>query len=147
MVSIFVKSFEELSKLELYKILRLRAEVFIVEQDCVYQDVDDKDLKALHVILKKSDEVIGYSRLFWPGDYFKEASIGRVVISKKERHNNYGYQLMKASILAVSEKMKEKNIKISAQTHLKKFYNNLGFLERGKEYLEDGIPHIAMFKE
>ena len=147
MVSVFVKSFEELSKLELYKILRLRAEVFIVEQDCVYQDVDDKDQKALHVILKKSDEVIGYSRLFWPGDYFKEASIGRVVISKKERHNNYGYQLMKASILAVSEKMKEKNIKISAQTHLKKFYNNLDFFESGKEYLEDGIPHIAMFKE
>ena len=85
--------------------------------------------------------------MFWPGDYFKEASIGRVVISKKERHNNYGSQLMKASILAVSEKMKEKKIKISAQTYLKNFYNNLGFLERGKEYLEDGIPHIAMFKK
>ena len=147
MVSIFVKSFEELSKLELYKILRLRAEVFIVEQDCVYQDVDDKDQKALHVILKKSEEIIGYTRLFWPGDYFKEASIGRVVISKKERHNNYGSELMKASILAISEKMKEKNIKISAQTYLKIFYNNLGFLESGKEYLEDGIPHVAMFKK
>jgi len=147
MVSVFVKSFEELSKLELYKILRLRAEVFIVEQDCVYQDVDDKDQKALHVLLKKSEDIIGYTRLFWPGDYFKEASIGRVVISKEERHNNYGSQLMKASILAVSEKMKEKKIKISAQTYLKKFYNNLGFLESGKEYLEDGIPHIAMFKE
>ena len=147
MVSIFVKSFKELSKLELYKILRLRAEVFIVEQDCVYQDVDDKDQKALHVILKKSEEIIGYTRLFWPGDYFKEASIGRVVISKKERHNNYGSQLMKASILAVSEKMKEKKIKISAQTYLKNFYNNLGFFETGKEYLEDGIPHIAMIKE
>ena len=147
MVSIFVKSFEELSKLELYKILRLRAEVFIVEQDCVYQDVDDKDQKALHVILKKSEEIIGYTRLFWPGDYFKEASIGRVVISKKERHNNYGSELMKASILAISEKMKEKKIKISAQTYLKIFYNNLGFLECGKEYLEDGIPHVAMFKK
>ena len=147
MVSVFVKSFEELSKLELYKVLRLRAEVFIVEQDCVYQDVDDKDQKALHVLIKKSDEIIGYTRLFWPGDYFKEASIGRVVISKEERHNKYGSQLMKASILAVSEKMKEKKIKISAQTYLKKFYNNLGFLESGKEYLEDGIPHIAMFKE
>ncbi|MDA0317099.1 MAG: GNAT family N-acetyltransferase [Bacteroidetes bacterium] len=147
MVSVFVKSFEELSKLELYKILRLRAEVFIVEQDCVYQDVDDKDQKALHVLLKKSEDIIGYTRLFWPGDYFKEASIGRVVISKEERHNNYGSQLMKASILAVSEKMKEKKIKISAQTYLKKFYNNLDFLESGKEYLEDGIPHIAMFKE
>ncbi|MGB0770141.1 MAG: GNAT family N-acetyltransferase [Flavobacteriaceae bacterium] len=147
MVSIFVKSFEELSKLELYKILRLRAEVFIVEQDCVYQDVDDKDQKALHVILKKSEEIIGYTRLFWPGDYFKEASIGRVVISKKERHNNYGSELMKASILAISKKMKEKKIKISAQTYLKIFYNNLGFLESGKEYLEDGIPHVAMFKK
>jgi ElaA protein len=147
MVSIFVKSFEELSKLELYKILRLRAEVFIVEQDCVYQDVDDKDQKALHVILKKSEEIIGYTRLFWPGDYFKEASIGRVVISKKERHNNYGSELMKASILSISEKMKEKKIKISAQTYLKNFYNNLGFLESGKEYLEDGIPHVAMFKK
>jgi ElaA protein len=147
MVSIFVKSFEELSKLELYKILRLRAEVFIVEQDCVYQDVDDKDQKALHVILKKSEEIIGYTRLFWPGDYFKEASIGRVVISKKERHNNFGSELMKASILAISEKMKEKKIKISAQTYLKIFYNNLGFLESGKEYLEDGIPHVAMFKK
>lgn len=147
MVSIFVKSFEELSKLELYKILRLRAEVFIVEQDCVYQDVDDKDQKALHVILKKSEEIIGYTRLFWPGDYFKEASIGRVVISKKERDNNYGSVLMKASILAISEKMKEKKIKISAQTYLKIFYNNLGFLESGKEYLEDGIPHVAMFKK
>ena len=147
MVSIFVKSFEELSKLELYKILRLRAEVFIVEQDCVYQDVDDKDQKALHVILKKSEEIIGYTRLFWPGDYFKEASIGRVVISKKERNNNYGSELMKASILAISEKMKEKKIKISAQTYLKIFYNNLGFLESGKEYLEDGIPHVAMFKK
>ena len=147
MVSIFVKSFEELSKLELYKILRLRAEVFIVEQDCVYQDVDDKDQKALHVILKKSEEIIGYTRLFWPGDYFKEASIGRVVISKKERHNNYGSELMKASILAISEKMKEKKIKISAQTYLKIFYNNLGFLESGKEFLEDGIPHVAMFKK
>lgn len=147
MVSIFVKSFEELSKLELYKILRLRAEVFIVEQDCVYQDVDDKDQKALHVILKKSEEIIGYTRLFWPGDYFKEASIGRVVISKKERGNNYGSKLMKASILAISKKMKEKKIKISAQTYLKTFYNNLGFLESGKEYLEDGIPHVAMFKK
>jgi ElaA protein len=147
MVSIFVKSFKELSKLELYKILRLRAEVFIVEQDCVYQDVDNKDQKALHVILKKSEEIIGYTRLFWPGDYFKEASIGRVVISKKERHNNYGSELMKASILAVSEKMKEKKIKISAQTYLINFYNNLGFFETGKEYLEDGIPHIAMIKE
>ena len=147
MISILVKSFDDLSKIELYKILRLRAEVFIVEQDCIYQDIDDKDQKALHVILKKESEIIGYTRIFWPGDYFDEASIGRVVISKKERHNCYGTDLMKASVNAIYETIKTKKIKISAQTYLKEFYNNLGFYEKGKEYFEDGIPHIAMLKE
>lgn len=147
MISILVKSFNDLSKIELYKILRLRAEVFIVEQDCIYQDIDDKDQKALHVILKKESEIIGYTRIFWPGDYFDEASIGRVVISKKERHNCYGTDLMKASVNAIYATIKTKKIKISAQTYLKEFYNNLGFYEKGKEYFEDGIPHIAMIKE
>ena len=147
MISILVKSFDDLSKIELYKILRLRAEVFIVEQDCIYQDIDDKDQKALHVILKKESEIIGYTRIFWHGDYFDEASIGRVVISKKERHNCYGTDLMKASVNAIYATIKTKKIKISAQTYLKEFYNNLGFYEKGKEYFEDGIPHIAMIKE
>jgi ElaA protein len=144
MLSINVKSFNDLSKLELYKILKLRAEVFIVEQNCVYQDIDDKDQKAFHVILLKDKCIIGYTRIFGPGDYFNEASIGRVVISEKERHNNYGSDLMKASIDVIYNQLHEKSIKISAQCYLENFYKALGFVSIGESYLEDGIPHIAM---
>jgi ElaA protein len=147
MISIFIKSFDELSKSELYEILRLRAEVFIVEQDCIYQDIDNKDQKAFHVILKKFDKIIGYTRVFKAGDYFLEASIGRVVILEKERNKTYGSKLMKASIEAVYNRTKDKKIKISAQIYLKEFYNSLGFVETGNDYLEDGIPHILMIKE
>lgn len=145
MLSIVVKSFEELSKLELYKILRLRAEVFIVEQNCIYQDIDDKDYKAHHVMMLKEESIIGYTRIFKPKDYFDEASIGRVVISKKERHNNYGYDLMNASINFIHNQLQEQVIKISAQCYLEKFYKGLGFISKGESYLEDGIPHVAMF--
>ena len=144
MLSIVVKSFEELSKLELYKILRLRAEVFIVEQNCVYQDIDNKDQKAHHVILLKDECIIGYTRIFNPGDYFNEASIGRVVISEKERHNNYGSELMKTSISFIHNQLQEQVIKISAQCYLEKFYKGFGFISKGESYLEDGIPHVAM---
>lgn len=144
MLSIVVKSFEELSKLELYNILRLRAEVFIVEQNCVYQDIDNKDQKAHHVILLKDESIIGYTRIFNPGDYFSEASIGRVVISEKERHNNYGSDLMKTSINFIHNQLQEQVIKISAQCYLEKFYKGLGFISKGESYLEDGIPHVAM---
>jgi len=144
MLSIVVKSFEELSKLELYNILRLRAEVFIVEQNCVYQDIDNKDQKAHHVILLKDESIIGYTRIFNPGDYFNEASIGRVVISEKERHNNYGSDLMKTSINFIHNQLQEQVIKISAQCYLEKFYKGLGFISKGESYLEDGIPHVAM---
>ena len=144
MLSIVVKSFEELSKLELYNILSLRAEVFIVEQNCVYQDIDNKDQKAHHVILLKDESIIGYTRIFNPGDYFNEASIGRVVISEKERHNNYGSDLMKTSINFIHNQLQEQVIKISAQCYLEKFYKGLGFISKGESYLEDGIPHVAM---
>ena len=144
MLSFVIKSFKELSKLELYKILRLRAEVFIVEQNCVYQDIDDKDQKALHVILLKDKSIIGYTRIFGPGDYFDEASIGRVVISEKERHNNHGSDLMKTSIDVIYNQLHENSIKISAQCYLENFYKALGFVLIGESYLEDGIPHIAM---
>lgn len=146
MSSICIQKFEELSKSDLYAILRLRSEVFIVEQDCVYQDVDNKDQVSLHVFLKKGNAIIGYTRLFRPGDYFEEASIGRVVVSKKYRNKDYGKQLMNASIQAVYKFFNQKKIKISAQCYLKNFYNDLGFLEQGESYLEDGIPHITMIK-
>lgn len=147
MLEIITKTFQELTLKELYDLLQLRTEVFVVEQDCVYQDLDGKDEKALHVIGKKDGKIIAYTRVFKSGDYFKEASIGRVVVSKKERQHQYGYNIMEASIKAVEDYFNETTIKLSAQTYLKTFYNNLGFKEIGEEYLEDGIPHIAMIRQ
>jgi len=146
MLDITVKTFFQLSLEELYFILQLRSEVFVVEQDCVYQDVDSKDQIALHVIGKKEDTVIAYTRIFKPGDYFKEASIGRVVVSKNERHFKYGHQLMIASINAIEDAFETKEIKLSAQKYLEDFYTNLGFKTIGESYLEDGIPYIAIVK-
>jgi len=146
MLQVSIKSFSELTTNELYKILQLRSEVFVVEQDCVYQDIDDKDQKALHVIGIKKNKIIGYARIFKSGDYFKKASIGRVVVAKNERSYKFGHLLMKHAINAVKEHFKETTIKISAQTYLKKFYESHGFQQIGEEYLEDGIPHIGMLK-
>ena len=146
MQTIITKTFSELSTLQLYAILQLRSEVFVVEQDCVYQDIDDKDQKALHVIGIKNDKVIAYTRIFKPGDYFPQASIGRVVVAKNERAFRYGYQIMEDSIETIKNLYNQTAIKISAQLYLKKFYSSLGFQQVGDTYLEDGIPHIAMIK-
>ncbi|MBU2526695.1 MAG: GNAT family N-acetyltransferase [Bacteroidetes bacterium] len=142
-----VKKFEELTLVELYDLLALRAEVFVVEQNCVYQDVDGKDDKALHVLAKENDTLLAYTRIFKPGDYFKEASIGRVVVSPHLRGRKLGYDLMKKSIEAVETHFKTTSIHISAQCYLIDFYKNLGFKPQGESYLEDDIPHIAMFFE
>ncbi|WP_108869046.1 GNAT family N-acetyltransferase [Aquimarina aquimarini] len=139
-----VKRFQELTTEELYKILRLRAEVFVVEQDCVYQDIDNKDQKALHVIGEKNGDIIAYTRIFDKGHYFDVPSIGRVLVSEKERKYGYGHDLIKESILAIEAHFGNKKVKISAQTYLEKFYKSHGFKKIGKEYLEDGIPHITM---
>ncbi len=144
MLQSVIKKFDELSPQDIYSILQLRSEVFVVEQNCVYQDIDNKDQYALHILLKKDDNLIGYSRIFKRGDYFKEASIGRVLIKKLERNNRHGSLLMQLSIKAIKDYFKENTVKISAQTYLKKFYNELGFDSIGDEYLEDGIPHIEM---
>ncbi|MBO6605343.1 GNAT family N-acetyltransferase [Psychroserpens sp.] len=144
MLKTIVKSFDQLNTTELYDLLQLRSEVFVVEQDCVYQDIDGKDKKALHVLGYNGTRLVAYTRLFSPGDYFEEASIGRVVVSENDRKFRFGYYIMNASIEAVKSYYKTSEIKISAQTYLKRFYNNLQFFEVGEEYLEDGIPHIAM---
>lgn len=146
MLNIIVKSYQELSLDELYMLLQLRSEVFVVEQDCVYQDIDGKDKNALHIIGYKNEEIVAYTRVFKPGYYFDQSSIGRVVVRENERHHKYGYDIMRASIEAIKNHYSTTEIKISAQTYLKRFYNNLGFFEVGEEYLEDGIPHIAMMK-
>lgn len=146
-MKVIVKSFNELSTNELYQILQLRSEVFVVEQDCVYQDLDGKDDKAMHVFGIVDEQIIAYTRCFKAGDYFKEASIGRVVVSEPQRKFNRGNQIMNSSIEAIEKHYNSKTIKISAQCYLNKFYTNLGFNTTGEEYLEDGIPHVAMIKE
>ena len=136
-----VKEWAELSAREVENIFSLRSEVFVVEQDCVYQDIDGKDQKAKHVLGKKENDIVAYARIFKPGDYFKEASFGRAVVKKTERGKGVGDEL----VINCLENITEEEIKISAQSYLKGFYGKHGFKAEGKEYLEDGIPHTAMF--
>lgn len=138
------KTFDELLTQELYQILRLRSEVFVVEQNCVYQDIDNKDQKALHLFGEFEGEIIAYSRLFKPGDYFEFASIGRVVVAKKHRDKNFGHELINQSILEIKNHFNEQAITISAQLYLKQFYESHGFVATSEMYLEDDIPHIEM---
>ena len=146
-MNVVIKKFKDLSPLELYEILQLRSEVFVVEQSCVYQDIDGNDQKALHIIGTVENKIIAYTRCFRPGDYFKEASIGRVVVKESQRKFKRGIQIMNNSIKAINDHYKTKIIKISAQCYLNKFYTNLQFKPIGEKYLEDGIPHIAMLRE
>ena len=139
-------TFEELDLQELYEVLQLRSEVFVVEQDCVYQDIDGKDQNALHVLGYEADKLVAYTRIFSPGFYFTEAAIGRVLVREKYRKHNYGHEILRASIKAIEEKFKTSAIKLSAQTYLTRFYESHGFSQVGEGYLEDGIPHIAMVK-
>lgn len=144
MYKTFIKKFSELTTTELYSILKLRSEVFVVEQNCVYQDVDNKDQKAIHLFISDENEVIAYTRLFNKGDYFNQASIGRVVVHQKYRNKKLGHLLMKDSIKAIEKHYNTSKITISAQTYLKNFYESHQFKQVGEAYLEDGIPHIKM---
>ena len=137
---------EDISPLELYEILKLRADVFVIEQECIYPDIDGKDLNALHVIGKKNNEVIAYTRIFNKGDYFEFPSIGRVVVRQAERKHKYGHELIRQSIEAIDKHYGPQPIKISAQEYLINFYEMHGFRTKGDGYLEDGIPHVNMVR-
>ena len=139
-----IKTWEQLKTKELYSILKLRSKVFVVEQNCVYQDIDDKDKLAIHVFGFVEGKIIAYSRLFNKKEYFKETSFGRAVVELTNRGKGNGDMLVEKSLLTIKEKYKEQKVKISAQAHLVNFYKKHGFKTIGKEYLEDGIPHIAM---
>ena len=133
---------------DVYKrqIFGLRSEVFIVEQECPFQDVDGRDPEADHLLLYENNILCGYTRIFPKNTYFKEASSGRTVVKKTHRGKGYGHVLVKESLKYLKNK-NERPIKISAQSYLKKFYWSHGFIARGDEYLEDNIPHTAMFFE
>ena len=141
---IITKTFSELNNEELYQILRLRSEVFVVEQDCVYQDIDNKDQTALHRYCRENDEILGYTRIFNAAHYYENPSIGRVVVSKKNRGQDIGKKIMIDSIEYIKQNIKGKKIELSAQKYLDKFYKDLGFYKTGEDYLEDGIPHQRM---
>lgn len=139
-----IKRFEALSVQELYQLLKLRSEVFVVEQNCVYLDIDDKDQKAIHLFGEIEGRIIAYVRIFKPNDYFENASIGRVVTHPDFRALKIGHELMQQAVNAIEEYFGEKQITISAQLYLKKFYESHGFTQTSEMYLEDDIPHIEM---
>ena len=141
-----IRRFEALSLTELYQILQLRSQVFVVEQNCVYQDIDGKDYKALHLLGKYDEKVVAYARIFKPGDYFDEASIGRVVIDTNHRDKKWGHDLMREAIGGIETYFTETRIVISAQLYLQQFYERNGFVKTSEMYLEDEIPHIRMTK-
>ncbi len=143
-MDLFVKEFSQLNVIELYEILQLRAQVFVVEQDCVYQDLDGKDAIAHHIFYKEDEKICAYARIFKAGDYFKYASIGRVVVHPDFRKINYGTMLLNTCIKTIYTLFNTEDIQISAQLYLKKFYQSHGFKKVGKVYLEDGIEHISM---
>ena len=143
-MDISIKKFQELSLIELYDLLQLRSEVFVVEQDCVYQDIDGKDDKALHILGKVNNKLVAYTRCFKPGEYFDISSIGRVVVHKNFRNKGLAHTIMNPSIEIITQRHKINQIKVSAQTYLKSFYEFHGFKKKGDEYSEDGIPHISM---
>ncbi|MDA8547361.1 GNAT family N-acetyltransferase [Flavobacteriaceae bacterium] len=140
------QKFNELNTKELYEIFKLRCEVFVVEQEILYNDFDDKDYKAIHLSGFKGGELIAYGRIFEKGDYYpNNPGFGRVAVAEKERGNNHGKELVKKCIEVCERSFEEKEIKISAQAYLEKFYLDLGFELRGKRYIEDGIFHRAMY--
>lgn len=143
-MEIQIKTYTELTRDELYRILQLRAEVFVVEQNCPYLDVDGLDQKAYHAIGSNENGICAYTRIFKAGDYFDQSSIGRVVVSADERGKSYGKEIMQASLRFIETQWKERHTAISAQLYLKNFYEEMGFMPEGEEYLEDDIPHIKM---
>jgi len=139
-----IKAFDALTVHELYDVLQLRSEIFVVEQNCVYLDLDGKDKVALHLLGEFEGEIVAHSRLFQPGISFYYASIGRVTVSPKYRDRKWGHELMRESIAGIALHFGESNITIGAQLYLKKFYESHGFVQTSEMYLEDDIPHIEM---
>ncbi|MEO6584581.1 MAG: GNAT family N-acetyltransferase [Ferruginibacter sp.] len=138
------KTFGELSAIELYKILKIRSEVFVVEQNCVYLDADGKDQLAFHLTGWLQSEAVAYVRILPPGLAYDEAAIGRVLTSKNQRRYGTGRVLMEKAIDFTLKQFNTGAIRIGAQVYLEKFYTSLGFNKASDEYLEDGIPHIEM---
>lgn len=141
-----LKHFKDLTPAELYSIMRLRNEVFVVEQNCVYQDADNKDPYCYHLMLYNDNELVAYARLVPAGLSYDEMSIGRVISSKAVRGTGAGKILMQSAIENCYKVLGKGSIRIGAQLYAKQFYASLGFIESGEIYDEDGIDHVQMIK-
>ena len=141
------KSFEQITKEELYEVLSFRQSIFVVEQKSWYQDADGLDNISLHLLLKENTFLVGYLRLIPPGKKYDTPSIGRIAIKENLRGNTIGSELVKRGIKKSSETYLTDSVTISAQNYLTKFYQNHGFTIQGEVYDEDGIPHVKMVKD
>ncbi len=146
MINWLLKKFDDLTAKELYSILQLRNEVFVVEQNCIFQDADNKDQFSYHLMGWDGEKLIAYSRIIPPGTVYEFPSIGRVVTSPLARGNGSGKILMEESIKAIQKLFGDAAIQLGAQLYLKKFYESFGFIQSGDVYLEDGIRHIEMIR-
>lgn len=144
-MEITVKKFQELTPDELYEILQIRAAVFVVEQNCAYQDLDGVDKDAYHVLLRKNGETVGYLRVVDKGKRLDEVSVGRVISLK--RRQGVGSALMRAGLAVAKEKFNADKVMVGAQVYAVPFYESVGFRVISGEYLEDGIPHVYMLCE
>lgn len=142
-----IKPFDGLSVNELYDLLQLRSKIFVVEQNCVYLDLDGKDKLALHLFAEFEGKIVAHARLFKAGISFDNASIGRVVVDADYRDRKWGHDLMREAIAGITSNFNETKITIGAQLYLKKFYESHGFIQSTEMYLEDDIPHIEMIRE
>ncbi|HEX3165026.1 MAG TPA: GNAT family N-acetyltransferase [Chitinophagaceae bacterium] len=147
MINWITRKFDELTLEELYSILELRNEVFIVEQNCVYNDTDGKDQSAWHLMAIEGDKLIAYTRILPPGISYSDPAIGRVVTAPSTRRSGLGKELMKRSIEACEKLFGKTSITLNAQVYLQSFYESLGFIVVGEEYLDDEIPHIRMSRK
>ena len=140
------KAFNDLTANEVYTILCVRQEVFVLEQECLYLDADGKDRKSFHLMGIDGDQIIAYARIVEPGISYEEVSIGRILTSSKGRGTGAGMELMEQALNRIEEHYGKVPIRISAQSYLKEFYQKFGFEPTGKEYLEDEIPHMEMLR-
>ncbi|MET3612463.1 ElaA protein [Rhizobium aquaticum] len=141
-----IKDMGGFSAHELYALLKLRVDVFVVEQNCAYPELDGKDDQALHLTLKRGEDIIAAARIFPPHDG-KPAKIGRVAVSPAHRGERLGGALMEEALNACASRFPGAPVFLSAQSHLQRFYGSFGFKPVSKEYLEDGIPHVDMLKD
>ncbi|ROH96137.1 GNAT family N-acetyltransferase [Chryseobacterium daecheongense] len=142
-----IKTFEEFTVPELYQVLKARVDVFVVEQNCPYPDLDDYDQKAIHIWAEENGKVLAYCRVFDKGIKYHETSIGRVLTTENARGKSLGKLLIQYAVETIENRFHTSEIRISAQDYLLKFYAGFGFEDTGKKYMEDDIPHTEMLKK